>query len=217
MKNYFPILVVALAVLSSCRKEEDAVPQPAPVDHKTYLDASINPYKFKQGSYWVYENDSTGVLDSLYIDSVSTGFFVSSPGIHGGPNSLMEFYKMYVHDVSASVFYNQTLLGYSMHKNFTGTWSTGFHGQPVYISDAPLGTEYNGATIAAKFISMTVNAITFDNVDQIKITAAAQHDPEFDHDTYLYYCDLIGLLKKETLLSPGNIESWSIKRWHVIR
>ncbi len=72
-------------------------------------------------------------------------------------------------------------------------------------------------TIIAKFLSMNVGINTFSNVDQVQIIAAAQSLPEFTFDTYLYYSDTIGLLKKETILSPGNIESWSVKRWNVMK
>jgi len=55
------------------------------------------------------------------------------------------------------------------------------------------------------------------DVDKVKITAANQYQPEFDYDTYLYYTDTVGLIKKETDLGGGNIESWTLKRWNVIK
>lgn len=219
MKNILPAFVFILVIMSSCKKEQDTIPQAAttPVDVNRYIDENIYPYKFKQGTYWVYQNDSTGILDSLFTDSVSTGFFVSTPGVHGAGSIETEYYKMHIHDVSASLYFNQMLHSNVMSKNFSGDWSNGFHGQPVYQSNSAVGEGYSGMMIYAKFLSMTVNSHTFDHVDEVKITAAEQPDPQFDHDTYLYYCDSVGLIKKEIVLAPGNIESWSLKRWHVIR
>lgn len=220
MKNVLPILAFILLVVSACRKEEDTEPKPTPTAPPTqynYLSGSITPYKFKAGSYWIYENDSTGSLDSIIVDSVSTGFFESVPNVHGTTGStLTEFYKMYFHDFGTSQLYNQTLMNNYLVRNYSGNWSN-FYGQAVYATNSPLGTSSNGMTIIAKFLSMNIGVNIFSNVDEVLIIAADQSFPEFTYDTYLHYCDSVGLIKKETEISPGNIESWSIKRWNIIR
>lgn len=222
MKNNFPILIFILVIVSACHKE---VPQQKPVNthttqaHYYNLDPSILPYKFKVGSYWVYENDSTFVLDSIVVDSVSTGFITTFPNPHGtGFSTEEEFFKMYLHAFGSSKYYNECLIQKKIIRNFGGDF---FHflGQLIYLSNSPVGTSWQGQgmEITAKFLAMSVNSYNFNYVDEVKITAANQYQPEFAYDTYLYYTDTIGLIKKETILGTGNIESWSIKRWNVIK
>ena len=220
MKSIIPILAFILLVVSACRKEEDAEPKPTPTaspSQYNYISESIAPYKFKTGSYWIYENDSTGLLDSVTVDSISTGFFVSIPSVHGTTGyTYTQFYKMYFHDFGTSELYNQTLMNNYLVRNYSGDYSN-FYGQGIYAANSPVGTSSNGMTIIAKFLSMNIGINTFNNVDEVQIIAADQSFPEFAFDTYLYYSDTIGLIKKEAILSPGNIESWSIKRWNVIK
>lgn len=220
MKSILPILAFILIVVSACRKEEDVEPKPTPTAPPTqynYISGSITPYKYKAGSYWIYENDSTSLLDSITVDSVSIGFFESIPNVHGTTgNTLTEFYKMYLHDFGTSELYNQTLMNNSLVRNYSGNWSN-FYGQRIYSANSPVGSSSNGMTIIAKYLSMNIGLSTFSNVDEVQIIAADQFSPEFLYDTYLYYCDSVGLIKKETEISPGNIESWSLKRWNIIR
>ena len=189
MKYILPVFVLFFLVFSSCQKEEDAEPRtnPAiPLTHYNYLAESISPYKFKTGSYWIYENDSTGVLDSLVVDSISPGFFEAIPSVHGTSGSTMtEFYKMYFHHYPTSQQYNQTLMTKYLVRNYSGDWSN-FLGQSIYAANSPVGTSNNGMTIIAKLLSMNVGINTFSNVDQVQIIAAAQSLPEFTFDTYLY-------------------------------
>lgn len=220
MKRILPIAAFMILLVSACRKEEDPEPQPSPTSpttHFNYLSESVTPYKYKAGSYWIYENDSTGLTDSITVDSVLTGFFESIPNVHGTTGSTYtEFYKMYFHDFGTSEQYNQTLMNYFLVRNYSGNWSN-FYGQSIYAANSPIGTTNNGMTIIAKFLSMNIGINTFNNVDKVQIIAADQFCPEFSYDTYFHYCDSVGLIKKETELSPGNIESWSLKRWNIIR
>jgi hypothetical protein len=71
--------------------------------------------------------------------------------------------------------------------------------------------------IIAKFPTMTINSNIFKNVVETKITASQQYQPNFSNDTYLYFCDSIGLIKKVTDFGSGNLESWSVERWKVIK
>lgn len=223
MKSFFAIILFISVVVCSCHKDDPA-PAPKPIQPYIkyyYIDTSMVHYKFKQGSYWVFENDTTHVLDSIVVDSISTGFVVTIPSVHGtSGTSESEFYKMYIHDFGASKYYNECLFGKSVYRNFGGDYNH-FNGQAIYNTYSSIGATNtgmaSGMSIVAKFPLMNINTNNFNNVDEVKITAANQYQPEFTYDTYLYYTDTIGLAKRETDLGLGNIESWSIKRWHVIK
>ena len=102
-----------------------------------------------------------------------------------------------------------------MKRNGGGTW--GEKGQPIYMSNSAVGTTFNGMEISSQLNTLNVNGITFNNVTKIKITSANQIQPEFSNDTYLYYSDSVGLIKKEIILGINNIESWSIKHWKIVK
>ena len=212
------LIVLLIGLLYSCKKEKEEEAKPI-INSEwgyNYISSASNSYKFKTGTYWVYENDSTFVLDSVYIDSISTGNFISTPSVHGQPGIYTEFYKMYFHHHGTSQLYNQALMNNYLVRNYSGNYSN-FYGQGVYATNSPVGTSSNGMTIIAKFLSINIGTNIFSNVDEVQIIAADQSFPEFTYDTYLHYCDSVGLIKKETVLSPGNIESWSLKRWNIIR
>lgn len=227
MKKICLLILFVGTLLHSCKKEEDEKPNyySPHVGLVVYSYDSISsyssPYKFKTDSYWVYENDSTFALDSVVVDSISTDFYISSPIFYDG-NGVMqsiktEFYKMYFHHYGTSQLYNQTLMTDYLVRNYSGDYYSSILGQNIYATNSPIGTTSNGMTIIAKYLSMNIGINTFSNVDEVKIIAADQSFPEFLYDTYLYYCDSVGLIKKETELSPGNIESWSLKRWNIVR
>ncbi len=113
MKNIFFISVIILLFFSTCKKKEVAGNDPSVTPHAHYdsLALSILPFKFKVGSYWVYKNDSTAILDSIIIDSISTGFIITTPSVHGTTDPILsQFYKMYIHDFGSSKYYNECLI-----------------------------------------------------------------------------------------------------------
>ncbi len=85
------------------------------------------------------------------------------------------------------------------------------------MANSNVGTAFNGMEIVSNLNSLTINGITFNNVTKIKITTANQIQPEFSNDTYLYFVDTVGLIKKDIVLDINNIESWSIKNWKTIK
>lgn len=215
MKKIFSLSILLLFFFS-CSKDQPE-PEKNPTTNYVYLDPSVKPYKFKTGSYWVYINDSTSITDSIRLDSISTGFIITTPSVHGTTNQTRsEFYTIQLHSFGNSSYYSETLFGKYLIRNFSGNYFQ-FYGQPIYIANSPVGTSNRGMEIVSKLPSYTVNTTTFSQVDKIKITAASQSQQEFTYDTYLYYSDTIGLIKKEILLPSGAIESWSIKRWNVIK
>ncbi len=211
-------LVVAFSICS-CKKEEDNSPTSPganfyhPHTYYTYLDTGIIHYKFQLGSYWVYQNDSTALLDSIVVDSAYAFFVDYGVGSFNSDYYKAETYEMKMHDFSTSQYYREDLIFNCIKRNPFSVAS----GQAIYIPNSTIGSGSGGMEIIAKFPSMTINSSNFNFIDEVKITAANQSQAEFPHDTYLFYTPSIGLIKKEEDLGGGNIQSWSIKRWHIIR
>lgn len=212
-------LLFTLLITSSCKKEEEKPPTGSG-SHTTYMHihAGLDQFRFQSGSYWVYENDTTGALDSVVLTSTSTGWIITSPSVHGGPSTQAEIYKMFMHGFGTGLDYNHSLLGKSMYYNFTGTSIvSGLHAQPIYLTDCTVGTISTGMEVLDQELTVSIGSNTFNSVDKMKVSFADQDPPaEFACDTYFYYADTLGLIKKESDLGSGNIESWSLIRWHVI-
>lgn len=185
----------------SCKKDSN------PDVSREYISASLNPFMFKNGTYWVFQNDSTGLLDSVVVTSTLQDFYpiVSGPG-QTQATALREFYDIHMHDYLNNSDYTDRLENYWINRNAE---------QPILFAGSYIGYKYLGAEVSDKLDSLTVGNNLFINIIKMKIIAAEQYQNEFDHDTYLYFKDSIGLIKKEIDLGAGNIESWSLKRWKI--
>ena len=215
MKNSILLLFFCLTFLE-CHKKAQPSTNPTPETGYHYIEESIKPFEVKTNSYWVYKNDSTGVQDSVSVLSTETGMIWTTPQVHGqGGGTQSEYYKINFKSFLNNTSYNNFILNNFMKRNGGGTW--GQEGQPIYMANSAVGTSFNGMEISLKLNALNVNGITFNNVTKIKITAANQYQQEFANDTYLYYADAVGLIKKEIVLGSNNIESWSLKRWKIVK
>lgn len=215
MKNSIIILLFCSTFIQ-CHKDDKPSADPASQTEYHYIQESIKPFEVKANSYWVYKNDSTGVQDSISVLSTETGMIWTIPQAHGqGGGTQSEYYKINLKSFSNNTYYNDYILNNYIKRNGGGTW--GQDGQPIYMANSNVGTSFNGMEISSKLNSLNVNGITFTNVTKIKITTANQIQPEFSNDTYLYFVDTVGLIKKDIVLGINNIESWTIKNWKIVK
>src|SRR6187401_313534 len=93
MKSIFHFkycIIVFVTLIISCTKDSETQEI-----HYQYLAATLKPYMFKNGSYWVYENDSTGILDSIHVTNTTHGFFSQPPMSPGTPSNIeIEYYRI---------------------------------------------------------------------------------------------------------------------------
>ena len=126
------------------------------------------------------------------------------------------FIKKKMHDFTSSQYFNDYLIGIGIIRN-GNLYDWQMHGTCLCLTNSDTGSTSGPMKIIAKFPSMLINSNTFGNVVESKITAALQTEQDFAHDTYLFYSQSAGLIKKEEDLGGGNIQSWSLLRWHVVR
>lgn len=60
--NLFVFLIIVGLLINSCHKNRED-------DPITPIDGSMREMMFNKGSYWIYLDSSTGILDSTYIES----------------------------------------------------------------------------------------------------------------------------------------------------
>jgi hypothetical protein len=211
--------IITLIILSifflSCNKNKGNLDQTisSEVTYR-YLNEEINPYKFKLGSYWIFENDTTGALDSIAVLYIENDFYWSTPALNGNAGTKTEYYKINLKSFYANKSFNDFLTHNFIKRNGGGEYGT--FGQPIFIANSAIGTVFNGMEIMPKISALPISGHIFNAVDVVKINASNQIQVEFTNDTYLYYSDSIGLIKKVTYLA-NTIDSWSLKRCHVIK
>jgi hypothetical protein len=122
---------------------------------------------------------------------------------------------MYIKSYGASETFNYYLTNNYIKLNGGGEY--GQDGQPIFMADCEIGTEFNGMEIQEKIQSLIINSNTFNNVIKVKITASKQYQPVYTNDTYLYFEENVGLIKKVIDLGNSEFESYSIKDWNLIK
>ena len=233
MKKFFILISIAF-LLGSCKKDEQQA-QTYPPGHGVpnitgpfdFTPAILKPYKFKKGSYWVYQNDSTGILDSIvaiHDTLLDNTYGISSSNYF----SFTAYYSIDYYDYTFSKSYTDALAtGYNILPTVSifratpreatqGPYNVAL-GTPTLMFPHDTSYAFCGSRYVSAIASLTLNSYTFNNINKIKITKASECMVYFANDTYLYYTDSIGIIKRENILSTTNIESWSIKRWHIIK
>lgn len=199
--------LLGFILLVSCKKEAP------PEIHYTYLNETLEPYMFKTGTYWVYGNNSTGLLDSVVVTETKHGFFKEPPMSPGTPsNKQIEFFKITMYSFLNANSYTNFLFSGLVTRN--GNESPYF-GQPILFPEYAVGYHLKGAYFYDVIDTLGINENLFFNVIQMKIVSEEQQELIFEDDTYLYYQDNIGLIKKEVDLGQEQFESWSLVRWHI--
>lgn len=219
----FIAVIFIIQIFFSCHKEEThSVPKPEYYP----LAESLRPYIFKQDSYWIFENDSTKVIDSVAVISLTGGKMPLVPMSYKYTGDSVEAYMIECKSFLTWKIHLDYLI-YNYIKRDGGGLCTNYMyahcGQPIFMVKGE-GTPYSGMKIIDTIPTMTILGHTFKNVVETKITASEQTVTSvvyskrvFDYDTYLYFSDSIGIIKKVSDLGNGDFESWSIKRWNVIK
>lgn len=207
MKTTLSVLALILTFIS-CKKEETKGE-----DQTELISKGLYPFKFKTGSYWVYEKDSSATLDTVQVIGTDSNFCWSVPRIHGYPGVKSEYFKIGLKSSQPSGITNY----YLNHDYIRVNGGVFFcsDGQPVFHLNLE-GHNFNGMKVVDSFPSLTINGNIFSYVTKVKITASEQFKHVFDTTTYLYFTDSIGLIRKEIETSSG-LETWSIKTWNIIR
>jgi len=209
MKKIIYILTVVICTLGACKDDNEVI------KNTTYLMENIKPYMFDVNSYWVYKNVETQQLDSIYVVSVLHDTIITQPATsHDLYEHSAEIYQI---NMKSSIFYeefNDIIKFRTICRN--GSLSYGDYGQAIFSKDIKVGDEMGGMSIIEFIDNLEINGSVFSNITKIKITAIKQYKHIFDNDTYLYFVDGIGIVKKEIDLESGQIETWELVKSNVV-
>ncbi len=193
MKYILPYIAILFIALS-CKKDDNPCEGKDTSKHQsisTYFDS----YRFKEGTYWVYQNDATAEIDSQRVTAAGLSQIGSGGGSMCGSISADNY------GISVSSFLTNTSFGYVIRGGgFSRTSNVDL--TTILVS--------NDIKQPADFSSMTINGTTFSNVRKVYVE-------ELNGESYnFYFVDSIGIVKWEVLNGSTVLESWSIQSWDVV-
>jgi hypothetical protein len=207
------IILLLIVITYSCKKDECENYSP----HKNVeIDNSMNSLKFKESTYWVYQNDVTLELDSQRVIFGSNNDFTGEyPSKCSGGTFVYEN-RMTVHSFLNNQDDDYFIIGSGLYKD---TNSTGNHHGRFIYSGTNIYSPDSGTEFIENIPLFNLNGNDFNNVKKIwvKILPTNSYYPNLSiHDMYFYFSDSVGLIKWEVIDGSTIIESWSIKSWDVI-
>jgi len=200
--SQFFSLLIALSCFS-CNVEKE------PRVNFSGLDSRLEKYVFGKKKYWIFENDSTGLQDSIEIINTKYGNYRYE--FLNNEVSLIEYFQMDLKNFSTNLSYNYRLSVVEIKRD--GGGDVGEEGQLIYSCLDEPGYVNRALNTVEIHPSLTINGNIFNNVTETKVLASQQLVPTFKYDTYHYFSDNVGIVKTVIDSGNGNFESWSLKRW----
>ncbi len=203
--GYIPIFIVLGLLFFSCKKDPDFYP----------VSDEFKPwFLFQQGSYWIFRNDSTLDLDSVYIKSPPA--YYRYPGDEGYPVREAISIKY-----QSSFFEFIDVLSSTSGSDFLSIYIYNSKVLPGLISNFPIKGEYKSTSGSATVLfenlmyypDYILNFTHYKDVCQTRWTYTEQ--PLIKTFNF-YFAKNIGLIKV-----AGNwndtTRSWSLLRYHVVQ
>lgn len=214
MKNpyiIFSFFAIAAALFFSCKKDHECTPgqridfNEGELDTSFITDEYIKSLIFQPGTFWVYQNDSTGVKDSLIVEDYFHTYYYW--GYFGGAQfgaKYIEFVKITIKNPALSTHYYM----YASENRIT---QSNYDRIPDFQNYSVPGQSVLG-TGNPKTDSMLVNNYWHKDIREKKIIAVEQTEMFYSEDTDLYFAKSVGIIKKIT----AN-ESWSLINWNIVK
>lgn len=205
LKFNFIALTLCLITLS-CKKDEVSASDPVVYEE---IEPNLKAlYTFQTGDYWVYE-DNFGNLDTVIVDSVSAGYTETTPM---GGKTRFEFISLHLQSNIQGQLYNHYLISNHIKHNGGGFWGEG--GQPIFVSNAEVGHEFNGILTVENIDSLNLFGEEFYNIVKTTLTASEQFENWFDYNRHFYFCPNKGLIKY-VIEDPSGDITWNLKSYLI--
>jgi hypothetical protein len=192
-------------MMISCHKNEDPESSCSSNDWEfNQISSDLKSFFFKKDSYWVFQNDSTKVLDSLYITNTEIG--CEAVYLYQGHGYNWEYYKISYASYQTRSRYYDMIEGDMMQRNRHPSKYPSIAGWFLYSSWNDTTNQFLPSTID----SLNVKGNTF---YQIQLSHDLFH-PNERVDTYT--AKGIGIIKK--IVYSGSYKGeWNLDRWKIVK
>lgn len=184
-------------------------------------------FAYKQGSYWIYKNDSTGSLDSTYVYYYSHGN--GNKDITGVTREVIAMYFKSIYLTVFSIAYipcdgpNYLMVSSILHDLPPGeldvqdivAYCAGWPSDKIVFPGCDPGNIYLYRNLQAG----TINNITFNNIIDTKLQTidSSSTNPEYYYRRILFAKN-VGIVKYTEIAKHFNIQrSYSLLRYKVVQ
>ena len=227
MKRFYFYIILASVLcltLTTCKHKPEIDPEATDCGEATTIDEMMEWVYFKTGTYWIYEEQNTGTLDTMTVYYDYNG--VSSTGnrefVVKMESSLDGYtYEYWFNDAWSNkcdtYFTDCFCRVVDCDKFIPGDYAGGNH---VFIFPLKVGNqtgqsgynlEFGPSKIIAHFESDTMHTMVFSNVYEIHQAFSPQHN--YEESTYkMSYA--IGIIQK---IIPQFSENWELIEYQIIQ
>lgn len=203
MKNVL-IFSLFILIIISCKKKSDN-PESSCSSNDwdyQYIDGPLNDFFFKEGSYWIYKNDSLNSLDSVILKKTESG--CEPVYYYQGRGTNWQYYTLFYYSYPSGTHYYDMIEGEVMMRNRHPSQYVAYQGWILY-STLDTSLSY---WLPKHLDSLKVGNHTFYNVQLSKNLFGA------NDNTDIYTADKIGIIKKVDKNSSSE-KVWNLIRWKI--
>lgn len=203
------LLLLGMGACNPCKDHVDVY----------YTSEEIKPYLFKTGTYWVYEEQTTGKIDSqtVYFHKYELGVL----GIH--PDKCGSTYEeRYIYSVYDTVI-GVSAKKYHYHNNASLTISgltisginlnNSYDAWPIYISNFEIGDSNMRAKLIQRPLSVTINSVLFNDVSVFRIDTSSQ----MEYVTDYFWSPHIGVIRRIEYDTPDGNLTWDLINKNIVQ
>jgi hypothetical protein len=227
MKNsgyIFIICIISNVIFWSCKKDKNPEPDPgfsAPVNQDLYAYAY-----FKPGTYWVYQDSISGIIDSVYVTFANKGTYTNgdaevAQGLYRGTFSwftcdAISSYDHYKYQNWMDQSYEVNGSAPTVNRErYIMPGSGNKNGETIHLAIVPIGqqlTSYPDYVYYKAFYSnITFNSKSFVNIQKWLNNKSMVDDKQ---NTNYYIAKNIGVVRREQLDSN---RTWNLIRYNIIQ
>jgi len=206
MKYRYTLIISFLVfIATSCIEEEKY--------HHRYVSEETKEWSlFQPGSYWIYQNDSTGATDSVFIKEGPTSHF------DGGPTDAMDYLEV-INTSFSSSFISQIEL--EAHYYGANTISLNNTNASVLILRFPISNEIISQNFYTfehieHFDSLNVNGTWIKDTYHTRYTRFKEGISTIDYIYDFYIAKNIGIVICEKQSETENFR-WSLVRRNIVQ
>jgi hypothetical protein len=222
------VLLLSVLIGSSCNPDDDdPVASAIPIT----LPGTMQPYMFFDlSSYWIYEEQTSGVIDSVYV-TISTAARDTLYYSNGAFHSVYDYYLIRAESSLSGEVSEYRVLGAEMVFDEAVYPDTVFY---MYRKDWTAAGDYNGQTIAMFYPFDSQHSVVpysqpgvitlpeqYDSLlvqgeyfYQVKAFHDSMNSTEANEETKFFFALNKGIIRKE---KPNLGEVWDLIRYNLVQ
>lgn len=222
MKKILIYTLVTFSFFFCRKKEQELPPQKVSVHIPVYPSDSINQFRFKAGSYWIYKKSSSSIYDTVTLTKTEIRVCNYQPCSVSGitKDTCYDIYSfnMEFHSSYYSTDQQQAVIENS-YRTGVGYYCQSYH---IYAFGTIGGDSINGAKNYVYYSNqpLTLSTNTFSSVTKIKsgdLAVSSSFNSAYGYGVTVYLSRNIGIVRKEVQSGASTYDIWDLVSWNAIQ